>query len=361
MKVKTIWKIHSILGLLAGIPLLLIAITGSILVFRTEIDALWDPAKNKLDVPASAERLPYDQLTATARESYPDQIVAGWALPRKHDCADYIFLMDPHDEEHWTMGRIDPYSGMVLAPSTEFTDTFTGWVLEFHYTFLADHVGLVVIGLIGVILCLLGVSGFFIYRKFWKSFFKMKWKTSLRLFSGNLHKRIGIVTAPFFLILGFTGAFWNIQHILGHLNEEHEEEHAHLERTPVLEVSLDEMIAKSKQEIEGFQEMYISLPHHPGDDPVYFYGYSETRSPMHSDYSCVTVFNAKTGELQSATDIRDTPAYLQAYDAFRPLHYGNFGGIPVKIIWCVLGLSPAILALSGTYIGICRLRQKKKR
>jgi uncharacterized iron-regulated membrane protein len=27
----------------------------------------------------------------------------------------------------------------------------------------------------------------------------------------------------------------------------------------------------------------------------------------------------------------------------QPLHYGNFGGLPLKLLWVVLGLSPPLL------------------
>ena len=33
---------------------------------------------------------------------------------------------------------------------------------------------------------------------------------------------------------------------------------------------------------------------------------------------------------------------------FGYLHFGNFGGVPVKILWFILGLAPAALAVTGT-------------
>ena len=33
-----------------------------------------------------------------------------------------------------------------------------------------------------------------------------------------------------------------------------------------------------------------------------------------------------------------------------PLHFGYFGGLPVKILWFILGLTPGALALTGTWM-----------
>jgi uncharacterized iron-regulated membrane protein len=30
-----------------------------------------------------------------------------------------------------------------------------------------------------------------------------------------------------------------------------------------------------------------------------------------------------------------------------PLHFGNWGGLPVKVLWCLLGLAPGTLGATG--------------
>ena len=34
-------------------------------------------------------------------------------------------------------------------------------------------------------------------------------------------------------------------------------------------------------------------------------------------------------------------------DSFEPLHFGTFGALPVKILWCLGDLAPGILAITG--------------
>ena len=48
-------------------------------------------------------------------------------------------------------------------------------------------------------------------------------------------------------------------------------------------------------------------------------------------------------------------------DSFRKLHFGYFLGLPSKILWCILGLSPVILACTGLYLYWFRRRKKLTR
>ena len=54
-----------------------------------------------------------------------------------------------------------------------------------------------------------------IHRNFWRSLFLLRWKLSGRIFFSDLHKMVGISSVGFNLILGFTGAYWNLTHVLG--------------------------------------------------------------------------------------------------------------------------------------------------
>jgi uncharacterized iron-regulated membrane protein len=37
----------------------------------------------------------------------------------------------------------------------------------------------------------------------------------------------------------------------------------------------------------------------------------------------------------------------QFLTALAPIHYGQFGGLPIKIAWALLGLTPTLLFVSG--------------
>ena len=66
---KTLFKVHSWLALIAIIPLIVISITGSVLVFKSEIDGLLMPDKHFV-VQQQAARLPMDSLIDKAEAAF---------------------------------------------------------------------------------------------------------------------------------------------------------------------------------------------------------------------------------------------------------------------------------------------------
>jgi len=53
---------------------------------------------------------------------------------------------------------------------------------------------------------------------------------------------------------------------------------------------------------------------------------------------------------------RGLPWYLRAIEVSRPLHFGNYGGLPLKIIWTLLDLITIVVLGSGLYLWLIRRR-----
>lgn len=352
---RLIYQLHSWLGLIAGLGLLVIGLTGSALVFKEEIDRVIAP-EVVIRADPSQPRLAPDAFFAAAQEHLPERVVMGRGIALKPDMNDAVYAVKP-GEEDGKMIYIDPATGKPTAQDPENGETFTDWVLKLHYAFLTDHTGEFIVGIFGVLLCLLGISGVWIYRGFWKTLFQLRLGKSARIFFSDLHKMVGISSTAFNLVLGFTGAWWNLTHIIGHWIEE---EHA----PPVVEkwdgpVSIDAMVAKAREKVPGYQANWISLPFAPGAD-ISFFGALEGQGVLRSPYGSIVTFDAATGELKSALAVKDMGPGGQILDAFRPMHFGNFGGLPVKILWALGGLTPAILALSGSLMWWKRKYRKPK-
>ena len=354
---KRLWIIHSWLGLIAGLGLLIIGVTGTALVFRDQLDGIFAAERMRV-VPTAEGRLPWDQLLTSAEKAWPDYVIAGFGPRREADLADLVYVKERGSEE-FRATTLNPYTGEAMGNPIHGRETLTGFLLELHYTWFADHIGMLVTGILAVMLCLLGATGVWLYRDFWKSFFTLRWGKSARIILSDTHKMVGISTVPINLILGFTGAYWNITHVAaeGLLHVEHE--------VPVIEgrlysdkISLDVMTVEAKKQISGFQVNWISFPTEPGTD-ITLWGSASPDNPLSGYYGSTATFDAQTGALKSHNDLRTTGLWARTVDAFTPLHYGTFGGWPIKIIWSLAGLTPGILAVSGFLIW--RSRQPKKR
>jgi uncharacterized iron-regulated membrane protein len=242
---------------------------------------------------------------------------------------------------------IDPGTGTIHGTPVTPGQTLTGWLLNLHYTFLGGDIGMLVAGVFAALLCLLGVSGVWIYRNFWKSLFQLRWNLSKRIFFSDLHKMVGISSVGFNLILGFTGAYWNLTHILGHLLHGPDPQPARInDRIRAESLSLEGLLDQARTKVGGFEWTYLSLPT-KRDEPIVFYGRLENQHALRGEFGSSVTFNSQTGDLENSVDIRSTDPWNQITDSFEPLHFGTFGAWPVKVLWCLGGLAPGTLAITG--------------
>lgn len=351
---KRLWQIHSWLGLIAGLALLLIGLSGSVLVFREEIEATFYPQHSVVE-PTKFGRLPIDDLVEIVHGHLPQYGITGWERsddPRRADS----FFVKPLGGTKYQIAMVNPYNGEVLASPISPRQTLIGWMLELHYSFFADHTGLFIAGLFATMLCLLGVTGVWLYRGFWKNFFTLRWGRSARIFFSDAHKMIGISSVAFNLLLGFTGAYWNLTHVIGHWVEGHTDEEIVMTQQPVIQgYSLASLIDLATQKMPGFHTGYISLATTPTED-VTLWGHIAPRGLFTGPYGCNAFFDAKTGAIKSFADIRQGNLWTRFVDTFTPLHFGTFGGLPVKILWGLGGLTPGLLAVLGFLIWRTRQR-----
>lgn len=352
---KRLWQIHSWMGLVAGVALLVIGVTGSLLVFAKELETVFNPRFMRVEQ-VQEQRCSMDELLAAANGELPEYEIAGWLI--RHDdpgLADVLYMIR-HGTDEWRVGTLDPYTGKILATPREYTATLTGWLLELHYKLFADHTGMMATALLAVLLCGLGVTGLWLYRDFWRNFVRLRWRASGRIFFSDVHKTVGISSVVFNLVLGFTGAYWNFTHVIGEwINGEHEQPKV-VNRMYGNSISLERIIEEGERRVPGFRANFLSLPNEPGA-PITLWGKVQSSNPLRGTYGSTVVFDAQSGAFKQAHDIRKAGLWAQFVDMFEPVHYGNFGGWPVKILWCAGGLTPGVLAVSGFVIWWKRRRK----
>ncbi|MXW50903.1 MAG: PepSY domain-containing protein [Gammaproteobacteria bacterium] len=347
---KRLFKLHRWAAIAAAVPLLVICATGSALVFKHEIDA-WLMHDTVRVTPSAAGRQPMETLLAVLNQALPQHEVTGWAWfaddPQR---ADVVYVIE-HGTKEWQYTLLNPYNGDLLSQIVSTESYLTDWLLSLHYTLLVGEVGMLISGLFAILLCLLGITGIWLHRRFWKGPFKLRWSSGGVVAYSDLHKLVGIVGAPVLLILGVTGAWWNIEHGLEEIAEHWGgEAHPAMEsRLYAKHISLDDVIAQSEAEMPGFEATYLRLPWEAGI-PIAVFGRVPTGNPLSSDYSSTVLFDSDTGDLSQVLDIRQTGLVPRIEDTFRALHFGTFGGLTTRILWAVLGSAPLALVITGLWL-----------
>lgn len=359
---RTLFKVHSWMALIVSVPLVVICLTGSILVFKYEIDNALNPEVFRVDdsQPFSrSERLSQDDLKQRIEEAFPNVIPVGWAMFLDPARSDAVVTVEKGSADLSYL-LINQYNGAILAPPQEIGHYLTDWLLELHVTLLLKDAGLVITTIISLVFCALGITGLILYKQFWKHFLTLRWGKSVTVVFNDLHKMVGVFSTPVFLLLGFTGGYWNVLHLL-HEYVEHAGEETYIMQAPMLgqEVSLQHLYLDSQGRIAGFTPTYISLPDEP-DHPVRIYGDVPGKSFVLSQYGSFVTYDEISGEFQGVSDIRSSGALRVVDDSFRRLHFGNFAGIWSKVFWCVIGAMPLLLSVTGLYVWYLRSRKRAR-
>lgn len=353
---KKLHQWHAYSALFALIPLIIISITGSILVFKVELDTWLMPEKMQVADVKHMPRLPLDLLMTKVSEKYPDYAIGSWEIfnTSRTDTA-YLIKYGTTD---WYKLYLNQYTGELLSTPVGTSDDFTDWLLDLHFKLLLETNGMFVGAIISIILQFLGISGIVLYRKFWSNFFTLRFKQARRILFSDLHKMVGIVSSPIILVLGFTGAYWNISEVI-HEVSEHVIEEPYLIQKALYspEISLQAKYENTAKVIKGFEATYMLMPFEP-ELNITFFGKISTSNPLNSNYASTITYDKLSGDMVHSVDVRAAGTGHVVVDSFRRLHFGHFAGLTSKIIWCVVGLSPVILAITGVYLYWYRRRNR---
>lgn len=366
--IKTWYLVHKWTSLVCTIFLLIICLTGLPLVFHHEIEHWLDDGKPVSNVPASTPPANLDKLVDSARAMYPGEVV------------DYLFF-DP-DEPQVFVGmakkpgdgqvsghavRMDARTGDVLLDGPLYTEdkfSFMGIMLALHVDLFAGLTGELFLGFMGLLFCVAIVSGVVLYGPFMKKleFGTVRATRSTRLKWLDLHNLLGIVTLVWAFVVGFTGVINELSTPLFRLWQSTEVarilEPYKGQSVPTELASAQLAADTAKKALPGNEVSFISFPGNAFGSPHHYIAWMRGDSPLTSKLNTPVLVDGKTGEL---TTVARMPWYLTALEVSRPLHFGDYGGLPLKIIWVLLDLVTIVVLVSGLYLWVARRRATEAR
>jgi uncharacterized iron-regulated membrane protein len=252
---------------------------------------------------------------------------------------------------------VDPYSGNIIGERQRFT-FLMDWLLRFHYSLFAEETGEMIVAVLGLLLIISVVTGIIVYRKYIVKV--LLFKVPLRLKNwrqgaSELHRIIGVWSLVFNLMIAITGFYMLYQIFLPSFSAEEAEE---LVQKPIeLKIPLEKLLSNSGEVIPEFVPYSITVPSDSMALITVSGGVKDT-NPLSSDYSSFVSFNQYTGEIEKVSDIRKQTFTNQLDKSMYTLHFGNYGGILIKIIYSIFGITPSFLAITGFLLW---WRQSKKR
>lgn len=365
MDKKLLWKIHNWVGLYAGLMIAFLSLTGAAALFRPEVDQLLNPQLTK--VQPSPQRASLSKAVKEVLEMHPDKYLFEVELPREHLDSWNIRLRPNEAEEFnpmfWEV-FVNPYTGEILGERNYFK-TFSYFLRNIHVRFYEANYGRQIVGLIGLALLVSTITGFLIYGKFMEkqSFGKVRRK-NMRITQADLHKYIGAAALIFNLMISISGAWLGWQSYImtaagkelpNAYSPDHKPLSAELDKRFVL--NYDRIMDITQQ---AFPEMvpWDIRPSTNGDGLIHVLG--DVAGQAYERRSNKLVLTKEHLEIVSRFKINEEGKLTKLYYIQEALHFGDFGGMSLKIIYAILAFTSGFLSISGFIIYLERTKKKRQ-
>ena len=206
-----IGKLHLWLGLLSGLVVFIIAVTGCIYAFQVEIQDLTQDFRF-VEKQESAY-LPPSKLKAIAEEALPDKLVHAVVYSDSARAAQVLFY--GYEPAYYYSVYLNQYTGEVLQVH-DINNSFFGFILDGHfYLWLPHEIGQPLVASATLIFVVMLVSGIILWWPRNKSGarqrFTIKWNARWRRKNYDLHNVLGFYVSWIAIVLALTGLVWGFQ------------------------------------------------------------------------------------------------------------------------------------------------------
>ena len=367
MKSKTIrrWSfIHTWTSLICTAFLLMLALTGLPLIFSHEIDHLLGDSPELREMPANTPHLNLQQLVDAAKAHRPHEVMQYFGNDDDEPNAVFAIMAATAGTEpnssHTFM--LDARTGEALeVPSAN--GGLMMFILRLHVDMFAGLPGKLLLAFMGILFVLAIVSGTVLYLPFMRrhEFATVRTDKSRRLRWLDLHNLLGVVTLTWALVVGVTGVIsacadliidaWRNDSLNAMIEPYRDAPPlTHLApATRLLDIA-DRAAPDMRPDFIAFPGTRFSSEHHYA---VFMKGNTHLTAhlltPVLIDASNLAV-----------TAVGDRPWYMDAMGMSQPLHFGDYGGMAMKILWAALDLLTIVVLGSGLYLWWVRRRAAKE-
>ncbi len=345
---KIFFQVHLWAGVFLSLYIVVIALSGALLVFEDELTATTLPHGLTRLNPAHTATIP--EVMRAFNKTYPGDRVSFLTTPSSVVPAYQISAIDGHEREF----------AVVADPSTaalyDQPRTWVNWVHDLHlYLLLGSVYGLKLNGLGAAILFLLSITGLGLWwqgLKNWTRGLKISLRSHWRRINFDAHHAIGIWTLGIVFWWSISGIYFAWYKQVGFIVNAISPLRGMLQ--PILpappvptrgRTTLESILAAAQQASPHGRLFGISDPSLAGST---VFVQIDLRAPgdfSHRDLITIDATNAHVlavwhyGQNQTAGD--------WIMWSMHPLHFGTLWGLGFKIVWFLLGLSLAVLSMTG--------------
>ena len=343
--------IHLWAGLTAALFLFARGLSGSLVAFENEIDHALNPRLTWIHV--GSKPLALSQMIARLKAACPGYEVAG-IEPSQEDNVAWSALLTTDRGAHSI--AFNPYTGAVLGDESERND-FIGMVHQFHTHLLAGKTGSTIVTAGAVFLLLLAITGLVLWWP--RKLANVSWRSPWKKLNLEAHQVLGLYTSAFLMAFAITAVVihWDdetqrlVNRISGSPGDPRFPDFKPLPPNQS-EPHVDAILAAAQNAEPDARVTAIFLDSNP---VRVIMKHPEDRTPFGRTNVLVDAF---TGSIVLIIDWRTGSPGLRLVKVWnREIHTGDIGGLPTRILACVISLTLPIMTITGPLIWWHRRRR----
>lgn len=389
---KFVNDIHLWAGLISGIVLLIVCLTGTLYVYNTEIREWAASHLYRVEVPPGQTRLAVETILENGQK-YIEGDITGLKIPYEANRSLQVTARAEGDLSRFgTTYFFNPYTAAYLGNSKEPNPAaeVMGNLFSLHRWLLLDKIEEPLIGGLenrklgsyitgsATILFTIGVlTGLIIWvprkARYWRKGLKIKFDSNWKRINHDLHNTLAFYSALVLFLMGVTGPFWSfpwyregLQKTLGTYQERREakpEKSAATTNAGPKESGamalfpMEEYVEVADQAL-GYKGSYsIDLPQKGATDVRISKKRAGFFAPAASDQ---VVVDAGTKAVKQVALFRDQPFNQRISRSIKALHVGDVYGSFSKLLYFISCLIATSLPVTGTLIWINKMKKKKQ-
>ena len=364
--IRTWAWVHTWTSLVCTLFLLMLCLTGLPLIFHDEIDLLTEGAPrfglprvgSSSDAPGL---LPLDAMLARALRERPGEVPVFMAFDNDQPAMTVTTAPRPDSPaSDMTILQLDRSTGEIFATEAE-GEGVMHFILQLHTDLFLGLPGMLFLGAMGLLFAAAIVSGVVLYAPFMRKlpFGTLRQSRSARAKWLDYHNLLGVVTLAWTLVVGITGVIHTLADPINQAwqrSELADMTRAYAGREPLPPArygSLDRAMARARAALPGNNPQFIAFPGGSFSSRHHYAVFFQGNTPLTEQLLTPALIDAETGVF---TEARPMPWYYKALSLSRPLHFGDYGGLPLKLLWAVLDVFTIIVLATGVYLWFGRRR-----
>lgn len=330
--------LHRWVSLLVSLPFMVLCITGTVLIFHEEIDmamGVLPPSPGLAD-----EKQPLATAIDNALTAYPQEKVAIIGIqPDDHPGLMLIGTVPREDVGFENLTRRFAYlsTGKMTSEQEGIRGSLTGLLFELHAQWFLGAVGSLIGAFIALLVLISLFSGMVVYGPYVSRVaFGVLRRRGSRLFQLDLHNFMSVTVLGWLLLVSLSGFFlgfgsmltaaWAQEQIQG--GGEIDDSIIVDAREPPIKVDAVYQAALDAAPPDWSVEVIIW----PGTtfSSSHEYAVRIVGSGLNKRLFRVVLVDATTGIASRTVEL---PWYMKAIVLSQPLHFGDYGGLVLKLLW----------------------------